>query len=163
MKKHTLKYLLLLSCIVTLSCNHDENEIVPEFLDGTAFGILLDVEVTSNLTVPSATIDDYTLNFKVDQKGADKRAVSSILIHRVFVDKVDGPYTAIQEASLTTFPTTISLTATQLIDGFQNLDINDLEVGDAFNINFIINYADGGVVDRYDSSMRTNFTIAIIE
>lgn len=161
--KNTVKYIIAFAAIVFFgACSNDENEVVPEFLDGTEYGVLLDVNVTSALEVPETDLANYSLDFEVLVKG-DKRPIESIAISKTFVNGADGETATVQQESLTQFPQTLNLTTANLVEGFSGLSVDDLNASDSFAIKFIITYGDGGVVDRFDTSMRTNFTVIITE
>ncbi|WP_411031345.1 hypothetical protein [Spongiimicrobium sp. 3-5] len=160
--KNITKYILVLVIGITLSCNDDENQIVPDFLDGTEYGVLLDVEVTSAVEVSLADISTYELGFNISFKG-DKRPISSIVVNKSYVSSVNGESSLVEEEVIVDFPASMTLSSNELVSGIPSLLIDDLEAGDSFNISFVINYVDGGVVDRFDSSMRTNFAVAIVD
>ena len=161
--KNTMKYSVVFFAMLLLgACSNDENEIVPDFLDGTEYGVLLDVNVTSAIEVPETDLDNYALNFEVVVKG-DKSSVASIMVNKTFVNGGDGEATTVSQETLSEFPQTLNLTAENLVEGFSGLSVADLTATDSFNIGFVITYTDGRVVDRFDTSMRTNFTVLITE
>lgn len=161
--KNTTKYTIVVLVLLLLgACNTDENEVVPDFLDGTEYGVLLEVNISSPVEVPESDLNDYSLNFDVLVKG-DNRSIDSIVINKTFVNGEDGETTTVLQESLSEFPKTFTLTTVNLLEGFNGLSITDLNATDSFAINFVINYSDGRVVDRFDTSMKTNFTILITE
>ncbi|MDT7830439.1 hypothetical protein RQM65_17355 [Pricia sp. S334] len=161
--KHIANYIIACSCsLLIVSCNNDENDIVPDFLDGTEYGVLLDVIVTSDKEIAIADLDDYSLDFIVEVEG-DKRPVQSIAINKVYIDAEANESPEVPQQSLTEFPKTLSLTSADMVEGFSGLSTEDLRAGDSFNINFVITYEDGAVIDKFDSSMRTNFAVLITE
>ena len=161
--KNTIKYTVAFIAMLLLgACSNDENEVVPDFLDGTEYGVLLDVNITSAVEVPEADLDNYSLNFEVVVKG-DKRPIESIVVSKTFVNGENGVTATLQQESLSQFPQTLNLTTANLVEGFTDLSVADLNAGDSFNIGFTITYSDGLVVDRFDTSMRTNFSVLITE
>ena len=161
--KNTVKYIIAFAAIAILGgCSNDENEVVPEFLDGTEYGVLLEVNVNSAVEVPEADLENYSLNFEVVVNG-DKRPIESIVVSKTFVNGEDGETATVQQESLSEFPQSLSLTTANLVEGFTDLSVADLNAGDSFAINFTITYVDGRVVDRFDTSMRTNFKVLITE
>ncbi len=161
--KNTVKYIIAFAAIAILGgCSNDENEVVPEFLDGTEYGVLLEVNVNSAVEVPEADLENYSLNFEVVVNG-DKRPIESIVVSKTFVNGEDGETATVQQESLSEFPQSLSLTTANLVEGFTDLSVADLNAGDSFAINFTITYMDGRVVDRFDTSMRTNFKVLITE
>jgi len=162
MKNITKYFLILIIVGITYSCNHDENETVPDFLKGTEYGVLFNVNVTSSKEVSVADINAYSLTFDVSYKG-DKRPVKSVIVNKVYVDNVDGESSVIEQETITDFPKAMALTSTELVSGISGLSVGDLESGDSFNINFIINYEDGKSVTRFGEGMPANFIISIID
>lgn len=161
--KNIIKYTAVFIAMLLLgACNNDENEIVPEFLDGTEYGVLLDVIVSSAVEVPAVDLDSYSLNFEVQVKG-DKRPIESIVVNKTFLNGEDGVASTVVQQSLSEFPQTLNLTAENLVEGFSGLSVVDVTATDSFSIGFVITYTDGRVVDRFDTSMRTNFTVMITE
>lgn len=160
--KNIIKSFLIIIISINISCNDNENQEVPEFLDGTEYGVQLDVDVTSAIEVPIADLDAYELDFEVSYKG-DKRPVKSILVNKTYIHSINGESSKIEEEAIVAFPAAITLSLTELVSGFPNLSTTDLGAGDSFHITFVINYEDGGVIDRFDSSMRTNFSVSITD
>ncbi len=160
--KNIINYLFILVLSINLSCNTDENQIVPNFLDGTKYGVLLDVD-TSATEFTLSNVNSYKLTFKVSYKEG-KRHVESIAINKTYTDSATKESSVTGLTIISQFPSTITLSSIELVKGFsKNISINDLKVGDSFKISFAINYKDGGVVDRFDSSMRTNFIIPVVK
>lgn len=158
--KNITNGLLILIMSINFSCNYNENDIVPEFLDGTKYGVLLDVDVTSASQTPLSDINSYELAFNVIVKG-DSQLVESIIINKIYINNSNEESSMIEQMMLSEFPSEVTLSSAELVNGIPNLSLEDLEIGDSFKINFVINYKDGTVVDRYDSSMRTNFNVFI--
>ena len=159
--KNIQKYIVALSMMVLFgACTNDENDIVPGFLDGTQYGVMLDVNVTSAKKVSEADLANYVLSFMVQVKG-DKRPIKSIVIKKTFVNGATGQTSSVEQVSLSEFPQTLNLSTANLVQGFPGLSVADLNAGDSFKISFAITYSDGFVVDRFDTSMRTNFTVSI--
>ncbi len=162
--KNTVKYIIAFAAIAFLgACSNDENEVVPEFLDGTEYGVLLEVNVNSAVEVPETDLENYSLNFEVVVKGDKQRPIESIVVSKTFVNGEDGETATLQQESLSEFPQTLNLTTANLVEGFTDLSVAYLNAGDSFAINFTITYMDGRVVDRFDTSMRTNFKVLITE
>lgn len=159
--KNIIKYLLILVISINISCSDDENQEVPDFLDGTEYGVILDVNVTSATDASLTDINAYSLAFDITYEG-DKRPVKSIIVNKSYVNTVNGESSKIEEEVIETFPTAMTLSSAELVNGFPSLSVGDLEAGDSFNISFVIHYEDGRIVDRFDSSMRTNFTVSVV-
>lgn len=157
MKKNIFKIsILILSLFAFIACGNDEDQVVPDFLDGTQYGVLLDVNVSSATEVTVAAVNDYTLTFDVNYQGENKRPVESIIINKTFTrNKVES--SVVEQQMITEFPKTVTLTSTQLVEGFTNMTLNNLTSGDIFKIKFIVKYKDGGVTQ----SRHTNFEVNI--
>lgn len=141
------------------SCNDDENEAVPSYLDGTQYGVLLHVDVSSAKTIGLADVNTATVNFKVSFEG-EKRPVASIKATKTFTPSGGAASAAIEQVTFTTFPTTVSISVNDLIQGVPGLaSTADLKVNDTFQFKFIITYQDGGVATRYGTLNNPNFTV----
>lgn len=162
MKNITKYFLILIIVGINYSCSHDENETVPDFLEGTEYGVLFNVNVTSAKEVSLANITTYSLAFDVSYKG-DKRPVKSVVVNKIHVDNANGESSVVEQETITDFPKTMTLSAGELVAGISGLSVDDLESGDSFNINFIINYEDGKSVTRFGEGMPANFKVSIIE
>ena len=76
-------YILSIALLGLVSCNDDENEAVPSYLDGTQYGVLLHVDVSSSKTISLANVNTATVDFKVSYEG-EKRPVASIKATKTF-------------------------------------------------------------------------------
>lgn len=142
-----------------VSCNHDEDEAVPSYLDGTQYGVLLHVDVSSAKTINLADANTATIDFAVSFEG-EKRPVASIKATKTFTPSGGAATTAIDQMTFTTFPSTVSVSVNDLIQGVPGLaSTADINIGDAFEIKFIITYEDGGVATRYGTLNNPNFTV----
>ena len=157
-----MKTIINLSAIIFLSmffvsCDHSENEALPDFLDGTEYGVLLQVNKTSTTAIKIANIQSDNVTFEVKFEG-DQRPVESISVNKIFVG---GGTTSdeLNQITLTTFPSDVSLTANDLVSGVSGLSADDLLPGDKFQIKFTIKYVDGGVVTRFGTRLNPNFDI----
>ena len=159
MKKLTNILAIAILAFNVLACGDDENEAVPAFLNGTQYGVLLHVDITSSSTIAIADVATASLDFDVSFEG-DQRPVSSISVTKTYVPSGGDTQTASEQLKLTSFPTSVSITTSELIAGVTGLTtISDLQVGDKFLIKFIITYGDGGVVTRYGTLNNPNFTL----
>lgn len=160
MKKLTNILAVAILAFSVLACGDDENEAVPEFLDGTQYGVLLHVDITSSSTIAIADVATASLDFDVSFEG-DKRPVSSIVVTKAYVPSGGASQTASEQMNITSFPASVSMSVNDLIAGVAGLTASsDLQVGDEFAIKFIITYADGGVVTRYGTLNNPNFTLS---
>lgn len=143
----------------SFSCDDSENEVIPAFLDGTQYGVNLFVDVSAGTTIAMADVATATVDFAVSFEG-DKRPVRSIDVSKIFTPSGGSASDAISQASYTTFPSSASITVDQLIAGVPGLaTAADLAAGDKFDMKFVINYEDGGVVTRYGTLNNPNFSI----
>lgn len=144
---------------ISFSCDDSENEAIPAYLDGTQYGVNLFVDVTAGKTIAIADVNTATVDFAVSFEG-DKRPVASIVASKTFTPSGGSATAAISEASFTTFPSSASITVGQLITGVPGLTSTaDLAAGDKFDMKFVINYQDGGVVTRYGTLNNPNFSV----
>lgn len=151
--------LLMLAGLMILACGRDENEIVPSYLDGTAYGVLLHVDVNSPKTIQLATVTTAKLEFQVSFEG-DKRPVASITVTKSYKPKNGKETPPIEQLRLTSFPATVSLTMEDLLAEVPGLSsTSDLSVDDTFELKFIITYVDGKTVSRYGTLNNPNFSI----
>ncbi|MFZ1805765.1 MAG: hypothetical protein WAU36_00995 [Cyclobacteriaceae bacterium] len=142
-----------------VSCNDDENEAVPSYLDGTQYGVLLHVDVASGKTISIANVNTATVNFTVSFEG-EKRPVASIKATKTFTPTGGAASAAIDQMTFTTFPSTVSVSVSDLVQGVPGLTSTaDLNASDSFLIKFIITYQDGGVATRYGTLNNPNFSV----
>lgn len=142
-----------------ISCNNDENEAVPSYLDGTQYGVLLHVDVSSPKTINIADVNSASIEFTVSFEG-EKRPVSSITATKTFTPKGGAASSAIDQEIFTTFPSNASIPIAELVQDIPGLSsTSDLKADDSFLIKFIIQYEDGGVATRYGTLNNPNFTI----
>ncbi len=156
-----ITYILAIAGMAFLSssCDNKENEAIPSFLDGTQYGVLLHVDVTSSKTIAIANVGTATVDFVVSFEG-DKRPVASVETTKIFTPAGGAASAAISQTSISTFPSNVSLTMAEMVAGIPGLTSTaDLAVDDAFQLKFIITYQDGGVATRYGTLNNPNFTI----
>jgi len=158
MKTRYITLILALMAFVFVSC--DEDEELPEFLDGTEFGILLIVDVTSGSEIVLANINTASVAFDISYDDSE-RSVTSIVVQKTYV-AADGTSSDTVDQMTVTSPSSATLSISDLVSGISGLDIGDIAAGDSFSINFITNYADGFVVDKYGTGVNPNFSVTII-
>jgi len=142
---------------VFVSC--DEDEELPEFLDGTEFGILLIVDVTSGSEIALADINTASVAFDISYDDSE-RSVASIVVQKTYV-AADGTSSDKVDQMMVTSPSSVTLSVSDLVSGITNLSITDIAAGDSFSIEFITNYSDGFVVDKYGTGVNPNFSVTI--
>ncbi len=152
------RYIALILAFVTLtfvSC--DEDEELPEFLDGTEFGILLQVDV-SGTDVILANINTSSISFDVTYDDT-KRPVTSIVVQKSFIPAGGAASGKVEQMTVTTSPASATLSVSDLVSGISGLTVADIVAGDSFSINFITHYSDGLIVDTYGTGVNPNFTV----
>lgn len=160
MKTRYITLILALVAVVFVSC--DEDEELPEFLDGTEFGILLRVENISTDTIFIDNISSTNLSFDITYDDTE-RSVTSIVVQKSFIAGDGTTSDKVEQVSVTSSPSSTTLSVSDLVSGISGLDIDDIADGDSFSINFITNYADGFVVDKYGTGVNPNFTVVFAE
>jgi hypothetical protein len=152
-------YILSIALFGLASCNDDENEAVPSYLDGTQYGVLLHVDVSSTKTISLANVNTASVDFKVSFEG-EKRPVASIKATKTFTPSGGTALAPIDQMTFTTFPSTVSISISDLVLNVPGLTSTaDLVANDAFQMKFIITYQDGGVATRYGTLNNPNFSI----
>ncbi|GEM_PF-5377224 len=150
---------ILFIAVISFSCDDSENEVIPAYLDGTQYGVNLFVDVSAGTSIALADVSTATVDYAVSFEG-DRRPVASINANKIFTPSGGSATSEIPQASYTTFPSSASITVAQLIEGVPGLaSVADLAAGDRFDMKFVINYADGGVVTRYGTLNNPNFSI----
>jgi len=144
-------------CFFIISCDHSENEELPGFLDGTEYGILLHVDVTSATTFGIADVNSANVSFEVSYEG-NERPVESITVNKTYVG-AGGTSSEIEQTRITEFPSNVSLSASDLVNGVPDLMVETLQAGDKFQIKFQINYSDGITVTRFGTLLNPNFDV----
>ena len=158
MKKLQYISTIFLLSFVLLACDHSENDIVPDFLDGTAYGVLLQVDVTSATAIAIADVATTNVSFEVSFEG-DKRPVEAVIVNKIFTSGGGNSSDVIEQTSVTQFPSTVSLSVNDLVKNVPGLSVNTLQAGDKFQIKFTIRYTDGGVVTRFGTRLNPNFDV----
>jgi hypothetical protein len=158
MKKSIYISSIFLLGLFLVSCDHSENDLVPEFLDGTQYGVILHVDVSSATTINIADIATSNIDFEISIEG-DKRPVASVTVNKIFVGADGGSSAEMQQTSVSSFPSTVSLSVNDLVNGIPGLSTDSLAAGDGFQIKFTITYADGGVVTRFGTRLNPNFDV----
>ncbi len=160
MKTRYITLVIALVAICFVSC--DEDEELPEFLDGTEFGILLQVDVTSGTDIILSDISSSDISFDVTYDDT-KRPVTSIVVQKSFIAADGTASEKVEQMTVTTSPASATLSISDLVSGISGLAVGDIADGDSFSINFITNYADGLVVDNYGTGVNPNFSVVFTE
>jgi hypothetical protein len=155
MKTRYTSLLIVLFTLGGMSCN--ENDQLPEFLNGTELGILLVANVTSGEEILVSEINSSNVVFDISYEDA-KRPVQSIVIYKTFVPATGTASAKVEQMTLTS-PSNVSLSVSDLVSGIPGLSIGDIVSGDSFRIEFTTNYTDGFVVDNYGTGVNPNFSV----
>ena len=110
---------------------------------------------------PNRTFFDLTqplagqyIEFTIDVDGFDVTQVNSVDLELVFTENdrlfdpfqqvpVDSVYDPVVVKSVTTFPSTVQVSADEVVEALGLSSVNDIEVGDIFNLTFPIHTEDG--------------------
>ena len=152
------RYIALVLALLTLafgSCNEDEE--LPSFLDGTQFGILLRVNVTGK-DVVVANVNTASVVMDITYEDTE-RPVSSIVVQKSFTPAGGTASAKVEQTTVTSSPSSVTLSISDLVAGISGLTVGDIAAGDSFSVNFITNYADGFVVDKYGTGVNPNFKV----
>lgn len=141
-----------------ISCDHTENEALPDFLDGTEYGILLHVNLNTATTINIADVNTANISFDIAYEG-DGRTVESIIVNKIFSPNGGTNSAEIQHSAITSFPSTVTLSANDLVSNVPGVSLEDLAAGDKFQIRFTIKYQDGKTVSRFGTRLNPNFDI----
>ncbi len=162
MKMKNSKYIwgLLMATLFMMACDHSENEALPDFLNGTQYGVLLHVDVSSGTTIPLGDLDATTVAFEVSYEG-DQRPVEAVNVHKTFIPADGAASASVEQMSLMQFPASVSLSADDLVSNVDGLSKEALQVGDKFAIKFSIRYQDGFVATRFGTRLNPNFEVTI--
>lgn len=155
MKLYKILFILIGISVSFISC--DEDEELPEFLDGTEFGILLTVDVNRD-AIPLDSISLIDLNVDISYDDTE-RPVQSIIVQKLFTAEDGTASDVVEQMTVNSSPTNATLSIGDLVSGISDLAVDSIEVGDSFSIEFIINYVDGLVVDTYGTGVNPNFSV----
>lgn len=97
--------------------------------------------------------DEY-VEFAIDVDGFDVTTINSVDLMLVYTDKgrnydpfqdkyVDSVFAPVLVRSVTTFPSTVKISGADVVSALNLNSVDDIEVGDSFNVTFPINTADG--------------------
>ena len=142
---------------VVSACRDESLAPAPDINDPGIIGaVTTDVTVNPDFVFFNA-LNDLTnerieISFGIENFGVTE--VSSVDIELVFTEKdrifnpfkneyEDSTYAAVVVGNVTSFPATFSMTGAEAASALGFASANDLEVGDAFNLTFPINTADG--------------------
>ncbi len=148
-------FLLMVSLtITTIACRDESLDPRPD-LNNNVGAVTL---ITRN---PNQAFFDLTqplagqfIEFTVDVDGFGLTEVSSVDVELVFTEndrlfdpfqqiQVDSVYDPVLVETISTFPSTIQVSADEIVVALGLSSVNDLELGDNFNLTFPINTADG--------------------
>ncbi|MGI9544246.1 MAG: hypothetical protein ACR2MX_13385 [Cyclobacteriaceae bacterium] len=157
--KDIRKYILPIFCVSLLlgSCSDDSLIPAPDVNDPSIIGAVTMVTPNPDLNFFNFLSTDFAneaIEFDLDVDGFGVTDVNSVDVMMTFTEKdavfnpfknefEDLVYDPIAVASITSFPSTVSFSATEaaVALGFDSVD--SLEVGDGFLFTFPINTADG--------------------
>jgi hypothetical protein len=131
MKYNKYKAILTLAILFIFGCSTDEDDLMQPYKTGTVFPEITDVESSF---FDSFDFDNAYIDFTVD---VDKEIAESITIEKTFGGRttVIGSYTEV--------PAQITVTAADAVADLDGVNLGDLEVGDVFTFEIIVNSKNG--------------------
>lgn len=141
MKNKNINFLLIILMTFSfIGCDYDEDEILQPY-EEAALPVVSDV--TSSF-FNLLDLENANIGFTLDKVGVP---VNSITVQKTFKGQ-----TIIHE-EVTTLPVNYNISIEEAISGFQNVSLEDLEVGDVITFSFLTNTADGRSIG---SGVRVN-------
>jgi hypothetical protein len=126
------KYLsFLLVSGLMFGCFPDEDELTHPYRTGTTIPVI--TEVNSSF-FDSFDFDNAFIEFTVD---VDEDIAESVTIEMTY----EGQTTEL--GTYTEFPAVVRVSASEAVAGLSNVNLNDLEIGDMFRFEVIVNSANG--------------------
>jgi hypothetical protein len=147
MKYLKVKSLLTFVVVLFYACETNEDDLMQPFATGTVFPEI--TEVNSSF-FNSFDFDNAFIDFTVD---VDTEIAESITIEKTFngVTTIIGEYTEV--------PANIQVTAEEAVADLDNVSVGDLEVGDIFTFEIIVNSKNGL---RTRSNVLLNASVACL-
>ncbi|WPP52252.1 hypothetical protein [Catalinimonas niigatensis] len=139
------------------ACEEERWGRMPNLSDHIGAITLIDVNEEKSFFNASGNLAGQEVEFEIDVDGFEVTEVSSVDIELTFTENdattdaegnpADLTYDLVMLKSVNTFPSTVSVTVEEVIAAIQgfkpDFTIEDLEVGDQFNLTFPIHTADG--------------------
>lgn len=155
------KYSILIFCMGVLvllnACEEERWGNIPNLNDNIGAITLIDVNEDKSFFNALSALDGQEVEFEIDVDGFDVTEVNSVDIELTFTENdattdaegnpADLTYDPVLLKTVSSFPSTVTVTVEEVIAAIQafkpGFTIDDLEVGDNFNLTFPINTADG--------------------
>lgn len=141
-----MRSLLIISALFTTlfisGCRKDDNPRVPDFIKVPL--PLLTKDDTKDLSIAAQDPLAFTASFSVDMQFKDQPPPKSVEV--VMVKNEDKTNVISLKKDVTTYPTTIDITAQQLIDAFGG---GTIELGDKYDFGVNITLEDGTVIPAF--------------
>ncbi|MBL0739777.1 hypothetical protein [Chryseolinea lacunae] len=153
--KSILKYIsaFILVLLAAISCREDDN-VRPKMDDN--IGAVTKITRNGDRTFFNALnpLADEYVEFAIDVDGFDVTTINSVDLMLVYTDKgrnydpfqdkyVDSVFAPVLIRSVTTFPSTVKISGADVVSALKLNSVDDIDVGDSFNVTFPINTADG--------------------
>lgn len=131
MKKLSIpSFLIFVFSLMFLGCQYEEDEILHPY-EKAALPVVSEV---SSSFFNLLDLENANIGFKLDKVGVP---ANSITILKTFNGQT------IPHSEVTSFPADINIPVSEAISGFQDVTLDDLEVGDVISFSFLVNTEDG--------------------
>lgn len=159
--------LIFLSAIIIFSCKDDDLDPRPDLNENVGAVTLVQVNPDKNFfNLNAADFSAEEVEFTVDVDGFDITGIRDVEVQVVYTDagaifdplrggSVDSVFAPIVLSTLTSFPSTVSIT-TQAVADALGLPLDSLQLGDDFQVTLPINTTDGRTLTTALSSDLCN-------
>lgn len=153
--KAIIKYILIIIMVSvsTIACRDESLNPIPDMNDNIGAVTLIAVNPARTFYNLSNPLADEFVEFTIDVDGFGITKINSVDLELIYTEKdrvydpfqdiyVDSVYDAVLLKTVNTFPVTVQITPAEIATAL-GISIDDLELGDNFNVVFPINTADG--------------------
>jgi hypothetical protein len=153
--KTILKYILIaiMVSVSTIACRDESLNPLPDMNDNIGAVTLIAVNPDRTFYNLSNPLADEFVEFTIDVDGFGITKINSVDLELIYTEKgrvydpfqdiyVDSVYDAVLIKTVSTFPITVQITPAEIATAL-GISMDDLELGDNFNVVFPINTADG--------------------
>lgn len=159
MKKLKILFTLFAIGTFVLSCQDDGGDSKQDLKIGAVPNVtkVADTDAFIDL-IAINNEEDINLSFTIDLAQGDVASMNVVL----FYVKGENAYKAILESNVTTFPKEYSLTQSDLIDAFSELNSNeDFEIGDQLIVTAELTLKDGTLIKILNDNGSANYGIDV--
>ena len=153
--KKILSLIFLGALIINFGCENEDLDPRPDLNDSVGAVTLVTLNPTKTFFNANNDLNLEEVEFEIDVDGFDITEVTSVDIVLVYTEKdgaidpflgiVDSVYAPINLGTISTFPSTVTITGAQVATALTKT-VGDFEVGDSFEVTFPITTADGRVL-----------------